>query len=134
MRVLCDYCGRPAKYVDSKTVYGRSYGMLYLCECCNAYVGVHKGTNVPLGRLANAELRHWKRTAHAFFDPFWKVGQFKHQRNAAYRWLSEQMGLPQEKTHIGMFDVDQCKQVIDICQRERRKTNGRTGNGRPGRR
>ena len=30
-----------------------------------AYVGVHKGTDKPLGRLANAELRYWKKRAHA---------------------------------------------------------------------
>ena len=122
--VYCDYCGRRAEYVDSSEVYGRSYGMIYLCRPCKAWVGVHKGTDKPLGRLANEELRHWKRTAHAFFDPFWQVGRFKHQRNGAYKWLSEQMGLPREKTHIGMFDVHQCKQVIDICQRERRKIYG----------
>jgi len=26
------------------------------------------------------------------------------------------MGLPREQTHIGMFDVEQCKQVIRICK------------------
>lgn len=27
------------------------------------------------------------------------------------------MGIPATETHIGMFDVDQCKQVIEICKR-----------------
>lgn len=68
-KVYCDYCGRQAEYVDSKVVYGKSYGMMYLCRNCMAYVGVHKGTDKPLGRLANAELRYWKKRAHAVFDP-----------------------------------------------------------------
>jgi hypothetical protein len=25
-KVYCDYCGRQAEYVDSKVVYGKSYG------------------------------------------------------------------------------------------------------------
>lgn len=118
--VYCDYCSRLTEYVDSKVIYGKSYGNIYLCRNCMAYVGVHKGTDKPLGRLANAELRYWKKAAHAVFDPLWQYGCFRHQRNAAYAWLAEQMRLPREKTHIGMFDVDQCKQVIAICQNERR--------------
>ena len=116
--VYCDYCGRRAEYVDSKIIYGKSYGMIYLCRNCMAYVGVHKGTSKPLGRLANAELRHWKKLAHAFFDPLWKFGRFKGRRNDAYGWLSKKRGLPIEKTHIGMFDVQQCRQVVEICRKE----------------
>lgn len=117
--VNCDYCGRRAEFVDSKIVYGKSYGKIYLCRHCMAYVGVHKGTDKPLGRLANAELRYWKKAAHAAFDPLWKYGRFRGYRNAAYGWLSERMGLPVEKTHIGMFDVAQCKKAIQICRNER---------------
>lgn len=119
--VYCDYCGRRAEFVDSKVIYGKSYGMIYLCRCRPgyAYVGVHKGTDRPLGRLADMELRELKKQAHAAFDPLWKEGRFKGHRKAAYAWLSEQMGLPQEKTHIGMFDTAQCERVVQICQEER---------------
>ena len=121
--VYCDYCGRRAAFVDSKEIYGRSYGMVYLCRNCGAYVGVHKGTDKPLGRLADAELRRWKMAAHNAFDPIWKYGKFRHRRNAAYAWLSEKMGLPVEQTHIGMFDAAQCQQVIQIMNNERRFQN-----------
>lgn len=119
--VYCDYCGRRAEFVDSKVIYGKSYGMIYLCRCCPgyAYVGVHKGTDRPLGRLADMELRELKKLAHAAFDPLWKEGRFKGHRKAAYAWLSEQMGLPQEKTYIGMFDTVRCERVVQICQEER---------------
>src|ERR1044072_1392050 len=68
----CPYCNRPTQYVDSKRVYTKSYGMIYLCEPCGAWVGVHRGTNVALGRLANRELRKWKKDAHKYFDPLWQ--------------------------------------------------------------
>lgn len=117
--VICPYCGKRAEFVDSAVVYhGRSYGMIYLCRPCDAYVGCHgngKGDS-PKGRLANAELRRWKIAAHDAFDPLWKYGPFRGRRNSAYAWLAEQMGLPKEKTHIGMFDVAECQQVIQICK------------------
>lgn len=113
MQVFCPYCGRQAEFVDSKVVYGRSYGMIYLCRPCDAYVGVHKGTDKPLGRLADKELRNWKMAAHDAFDHLWKSRKMK--RNQAYKWLAERMGLSVEETHIGMFDIAQCKKVIEIC-------------------
>ena len=95
--VICDYCGTPADFVDSSVVYhGHSFGMIYLCPRCGAYVGVHKGSDKPLGRLANSELRNWKKAAHAAFDPLWKYGPYRGRRNEAYRWLSEKMGTPIE--------------------------------------
>ena len=115
VRVICDYCGMPAHFVDSSLIYGRSYGMVYYCPDCRAWVGVHKGTDIPLGRLADEELRKYKKLAHAAFDPIWRRGLST--RRKAYSWLSEQMGIPEEKTHIGMFDVEQCKQAIALCKK-----------------
>lgn len=118
--VFCDYCGRRAEYVDSKVMYGKSYGMIYLCRNCMAYVGVHKGTDKPLGRLANAELRYWKKAAHAVFDPLWQRGRFKGHRNAAYGWLAQKMCIPVEACHIGMFDVTRCRKAIQVINNETR--------------
>lgn len=104
MTVYCDYCGHKAALVDDSEIYGRSFGhTAYLCRNCGAYVGCHGRTDKPLGRLADATLRKWKMAAHASFDPLWKTGPFRGRRKAAYGWLAGQMGLPVEKTHIGMF-------------------------------
>ena len=45
-------------------------------------------------------------------------GRFRGHRNAAYAWLAQKMGLPVEKTHIGMFDVGQCRKAIEIIEKE----------------
>lgn len=129
MNKPCDYCGRPTLYTDSAVVYSRSYGMIYYCPPCSAWVGVHRGTNKPLGRLANAELRGWKKKAHAAFDPLWQQGHMN--RHAAYAWLAQQLGIPEKQTHIGMFDVHQCQQVVRICTHERSKTHGKQQHPRP---
>ena len=57
MTIACDYCQASAELVDSKVIYGRSYGLMWLCRPCGAWVGTHEGTEKPLGRLANADLR-----------------------------------------------------------------------------
>jgi len=69
----CPYCKKSTEYVDSDVVYRKSYGMIYLCRACNAYVGVHKGTDKAKGRLANKELRFHKKEAHRYFDNLWPV-------------------------------------------------------------
>ena len=115
MTVFCNYCGKPAEFVDSIIVYGSSYGMIWFCKDCNAWVGVHKGTSTPLGTLANAELRAYRRKAHGLFDRIWRRRWMS--RGKAYAWLSEQMGLTREETHIGMFNAEQCRIVIDLCIR-----------------
>ena len=113
--VKCDYCGKLANFVDSAIVYGTSYGMIYYCARCKAWVGVHRGTDTPLGRLADADLRKLRKIAHAFLDRMWR-GNRNMTRADVYRWLSEKMGLPVEETHIGLFDLEQCRKAIDFCK------------------
>ena len=119
---ICPYCREDTEYVDSKKVYGKSYGMIYLCKGCDAYVGVHDGTDVALGRLADKELRFWKKEAHRYFDPLWKKkaekGYSKNKaRRSGYMWLSKQLGIKPKRTHIGMMTVDECKKIVELCKK-----------------
>jgi len=118
---ICPYCDNKSVYVDSNEVYARSYGMIYLCRPCKSWVGVHKGTSNALGRLANSELREAKKEAHFYFDKLWRAkiatGVKKGKaRGKAYKWLAAELGIPLPETHIGWFDVDMCKRVVDICK------------------
>jgi len=109
----CPYCGNPTELVESSEIYGASYGCkCYVCKPCGAWVGCHKNSDRSLGRVANKELRALKRQAHEAFDPLWKNGLIS--RKTAYQILSKAFGLPIEQTHIGMFDEDMCRKVIDI--------------------
>jgi len=115
---FCPYCGAKVIFVDSKMVYGKSYGMIYICSKypkCDSYVGVHKNTCVPLGTLANKELRKYRGIAHLYFDTLWK-NKKSGTRIKAYKWLSEKMNISVPDTHIGYFNIDQCKTVIKICK------------------
>lgn len=128
---VCPYCLNNTEYVDGKEVYGdkigKKEGMIYVCRPCSAYVGVHKGTDNALGRLANAELREAKMEAHHWFDQISRTGIINEvwpvfikgisNRSKSYLWLSRHLGLITEDCHIGMFDVDTCLKVTEISKK-----------------
>ena len=49
----------------------------------------------------------------------WKRKRRKMKRYNAYGWLSKQMKLTRDEGHIALFEIEQCKQVIDICQKQK---------------
>lgn len=117
--ILCAYCGLPAVFQPrSDHLYRRDYGPIWECKACNAWVGCHRGTKTPLGRLANGQLRKAKMAAHDAFDATWKRGEYKRfqHRGMAYKWLSEAMGISQAECHIGMFDEAQCARVVEVVK------------------
>lgn len=113
----CQHCGCEASLVKGDVIYPHrpdlAHKSFYLCQC-GAYVGTHPGTDNPLGRPSNAELRQAKSAAHAVFDQLWKSGEMG--RRAAYRWLGEQLGIPFHQVHIGWFDLETCQRVVVVCQ------------------
>lgn len=111
---ICPYCGKPTEFVDSSVVYGQSYGMIYLCSPCGAYVGVHKGSDRSLGRVAQKTLRNMKHQAHEYFDKIWQLGYMK--RAQAYQWLSNVLNIPPDYTHIGMFSEITCLRTINFSK------------------
>lgn len=115
--VVCPYCNQNAIMVKGNIIYPHRKDLnhlnFYLCFQCDARVGTHKGTDKPLGRLANAELRKMKSKTHLFFDLIWKSK--KQTRKQAYIWLAKKLGIDIRDCHIGMFDVHTCQKVIDIC-------------------
>ena len=114
--MICDYCKQDAKLVTGAAIYPHRPDLhskwFYQCASCAAYVGCHGATKVPLGRLANAELRAAKKAAHAAFDPLWRSGDYT--RKVAYAWLAGELGIPARQAHIGMFDVAQCQAVVRV--------------------
>ena len=124
---ICRYCGSPVVYTSNAEIYGKEYGTgkCYLCRNCRAFVGVHPGTDTPLGTLANEELREWRKEAHFWFDRIWKKPTRITTRYNAYGYLAKKMGLPRGETHIGMFEIEQCKKVIKFSK-EKLQRNGVT--------
>lgn len=122
MKPVCGYCRREAALVTGDVIHpGREdlqAEYFWRCAPSDAWVschppagpggggGVGDGT-VPMGSLANAELRRWRSSAHALFDPIWQSGKLS--RHQAYGWLAKTLRIPREQCHIGMFNLEQCK-------------------------
>ncbi len=121
----CPFCNSRVSLIDSAKVFGCDYGFIYLCDRfphCDARVRCHPKTIIPMGTLADKELRKWRSLVHRKFDPLWRSGVFSN-RQAAYKWLSKVMRLPLEKTHVAMFDIRQCQRAIacvEVFTRSRR--------------
>ena len=136
---ICPYCGNESKLVTGLDIYPKRPHLAnfpyYQCSPCDAYVGCHKGTTEPLGRLADKELRRWKAIVHSGFDKIWRgfdgskndelqfddpieaIKTFPRMgRSRAYQYLAETMMIDRKDCHIGMFDLHQCKTAYTISQ------------------
>ena len=112
--VKCPYCGKEAEWTSNEVVYGRRYGkswMCYWCADCDAYVGCHNNTRVPLGTMANKELRRARMAAHEVIDPLWRSGEYT--RKGLYRRLSDAMG---HDVHIGGSTKEECAAIVKTAQ------------------
>ena len=114
----CSFCESPVIYTSNSTIYGREYGngRVYKCTKCDAYVGVHNRTNIPLGRLSNREMRELKKECHALFDPVWKTNK-NIKREHAYGRLANVLGIPKNECHFGWFDTDMLVRSLEILRR-----------------
>lgn len=115
----CPYCKSAVKYTSHAEIYGgrtfSDWPFIYLCtnKACNASVGVHAGTNHPLGTLADEKTKNARKAAHAAFDPLWKNKTMK--RGEAYKWLAEKLDIERWRCHISWFDVGYCEKVVQLC-------------------
>src|SRR5262245_33405455 len=73
---LCHVCCSPdIEFTTNDVIYGSLRGAwpkIWYCNGCRASVGCHKGTNVPLGRMANKKTRTLRIRAHEAFDVIWQ--------------------------------------------------------------
>jgi hypothetical protein len=125
---ICRYCGGVIRLVPARTIYGESAKRLdmenekiYQCQNCNARVGCHKGTDRPLGNVANEVLRLKRMETHQVFDHFWQSHGIS--RTQGYKWLARQMKLSEPRAHIGGFEMEQCQRVIDLCAEREMETS-----------
>lgn len=120
MPVICQYCGTAAVVGMGETVYPDNPYLqdrvFWVCPKCGAYVGSHSDGE-PLGELANEELRRARLDAHVAFDRIWREGAIS--RTDAYEIMALALGIPKEKCHIAMFDLDTCARVVEWAERWR---------------
>ena len=107
---------------DTKLELTNNLYISYQCPICLKKVGVnHNG--LPLGYIADSELREYRKKAHFYLDNLWHrkliacPNLTKNQaRRLAYKWLSEKLNISVHLCHIGFFDQKLCEMVCLICK------------------
>lgn len=87
------------------------FGIRNQCRVHGCTVACWPGsTSTP----ADNETRDLRRQCHALFDPLWKPGPRRifQSRGQAYAALKALMGTTNSRTHIGMFDANQCRKLL----------------------
>lgn len=118
--ITCPYCGKSAKKIEGVELYPFHQKLRTLtfwrCDPCEAHVGCHPNSSIPLGTLAKKPLRALRTQAHHHFDGLRESKEWG--RTFAYAWLATKMELPRDKCHIAWMDEGMCLRVIDICRTE----------------
>lgn len=110
---VCPYCEGEVALDSNDVIYrGKRYGdWPYVYHCagdCDAYVGLHPNTDIPLGSLADRETREARKESKALFFEWLRIAGLERQRNKAYPLLADAMGIPIADCHFAMFDVAKC--------------------------
>ena len=150
----CQYCGGTVVLRSADGIYheNHSHTMLYVCSNyprCDAYVRTHPGTNIPVGTLANRELRTLRNQAHHYFDQLYLSGLMSKQD--AYLWLAgtafqsahwlsrrillqrghrrkqEAPGASQETTAVRISPMQRRRSIMTLTQPQQRKVEQNLG-------
>ncbi|WP_045958292.1 zinc-finger-containing protein [Xenorhabdus poinarii] len=116
----CRYCCNHVKIAHHKEVFGRilnnsRWPWFYLCASCEARVGMHPGTNIPLGTLADRPTRIARANSKLSFERMRMQRDW--ERADAYRWLARRLGISFNKCHFGWFDAEMCERAKNMCTR-----------------
>jgi hypothetical protein len=88
-----------------------SQGIIYICDGCDASVGTHQKLDEnsyrkPFGTPADKQLRELRIATHIYFDAIWKNKIAT--RDSLYKKLAKEMGISNNRCHIGKFNKKQC--------------------------
>ncbi len=82
------------------------------CNSCQGYVGVHAGTETPLGVIPTPAMRTLRTQLHAIIDPLWKSK--KMTRSQVYAAMSRAAG---RQFHTAdTRSVEELKNLIEFAR------------------
>lgn len=80
--------------------------------------------------MAGEEVKQWRKKAFAALEDLIKIRTEKkrieiglhyrksYARGWAYKWLSDQLGIPRKHLRISTFTIGTCQKIIDLCSQE----------------
>lgn len=124
----CPYCGGEVHLYHHEHVYRKVFGewpWMYKCvnfPRCDASVGLHKFTHLPLGTLADKKLRTLRNSVKAEFHKLQK--HWGYNRTDMYTWLANRMGIDKSRCHFGWFDTEMCNFAHHVLAAELNSEQG----------
>lgn len=138
--LICADCGGTLELAHKPEQWRGGGDFVYRCTTpdCRGLCSAHPD-GTPQGTPADAETRRARNLTHQAFDPLWR-GAFrmacysnagtargesvrgahrrigKTARNRAYAWLADQLGIAFDDCHIGLFDIETCREAWKLCQ------------------
>ena len=110
---ICNCCGSSRVSVeDHYRLYGKEFSdwpYVWFCQDCEAYVGMHPFTAIPLGTLADKKTREARKLCKPFFEELYQSGLMN--RSEAYEKLAEKLNVSKKECHFGMFDIHMCERA-----------------------
>lgn len=106
----CGDCGSLMELRRSH--YGLFYGCSHYPQCRGTLGAATNGR--PLGSPGDGRTRRARKEAHNAFDQLWKANTPRMDRDAAYAWLRDKMGLSLLEGHIGHMTFEQCQKLIGL--------------------
>lgn len=126
----CPYCRSDVALATGAQVYPQRPELadrqIWRCVSCDAHVGCHKagarvvgrgGTvilsdgTLPMGSLANAELRAARVETHRLMDTLSHAPACM-SRAEAYAWMARLLELPLEEAHVAALSFEACVKVM----------------------
>lgn len=119
--LTCPYCQQAAELAYGVDVIPSRPDLaelpFWVCWRCDARVGCHPRTNLPLGTLADPRLRRMRGEVHSALDWHWKAARNKGRaRERAYQRLARELSLSPEDCHVGLFDQQQCELALKVLE------------------
>lgn len=117
----CPYCGSRVILIDEKELFPNSQRgtseKYYSCSNneCDAYCRTTfvDGEYVPMGNLADSNLRALRTETHKIMDQLLTLEVYKTRREM-YAYFCDYFGIRMEEMHIAMFDTYKCQKVIEL--------------------
>lgn len=118
--LFCPYCGSRAVLSTYREVYGLDATdpdeKIYVCrnfrKGCNSYVRTQKGTDIPLGVMADAKLRNMRIHAHRRISEI--VDKKIMDKRSVYHYLESSFGFAPGTFHLAASGEYYCMETIRL--------------------
>lgn len=125
---ICVEDGKMAVLVTGREIYPDREDLwrdsFYRCAC-GAFVGVHRGTDIPVGYPAGPHTRRARRQAREAMDSLIqrKINRDKVTKREAetlgFAWLAGALGIRPDACHFAMMDAKTCQRVVALVMNPR---------------